>query len=64
MKTEKDSNPNVLLNEYDKMLDDTYGLVTVAGHEYPTSRVLFFINHTAYLHGFADYIESREEKGN
>jgi hypothetical protein len=43
---------------YDDMLDDTYGVVSIAGMEYSTSDVLKRLDPIAYRCGLDDYIDS------
>lgn len=40
---------------YDMMLDDVYGIVTVAGMQYDTSRALKELDPIAYRVGMSDY---------
>lgn len=46
------------LKSYDEMLNDVYGMVSVAGYEYETARTLEEIDPTAYNTGFNDYADS------
>ena len=46
---------------YDEMLDDAYGVVTVAGFEYDTSRALRELDPIAYQCGWLDYRDSTEQ---
>lgn len=63
----QDTNPNTGLTDYeleqayDEMLDETYGLVTVAGYQYETSRLLKEVDPIAYSVGLSDYESFREE---
>lgn len=43
---------------YDEMLDDVYGPVSIAGCDYDTSRVLKEVDPIAYRVGFSDYTGS------
>ena len=45
---------------YDQMLDDCYGIVSVAGYDYDTSRLLREVDQTAYRVGFNDYCDGEE----
>lgn len=45
---------------YRDMLDDVYGVITVAGMEYETSRVLYEVDPIAYRVGLSDYEASTE----
>lgn len=40
---------------YAMMLDETYGVVSVAGYEYDTSRLLKEVDPIAYRVGLSDY---------
>lgn len=46
-----------LAQRYDDMLDDCYGTVTIAGHEYETSRALKEADPIAYRVGMHDYAD-------
>ena len=46
---------------YDEHLDDVHGVVTVAGYDYDTSRVLKDTDRTAYEVGLSDFIGLYEE---
>jgi hypothetical protein len=46
--------------DYNTMLDDCYGDVSIAGYTYPTSYVLKEIDPTAYDCGFSDYQEETD----
>ena len=58
---EQDTNPETGLTDWEmeqryiSMLDDTYGVVTVAGYQYETSRLLKEVDPVAYRVGLADY---------
>jgi len=62
----QDTNPDTGLTDYEleqyynDMLDDVYGLVTIAGYQYETSRVLKEVDPIAYRVGLADYESFRE----
>lgn len=43
---------------YDDMLDDTHGIVSIAGMEYSTSDALKRLDPIAYRCGLTDYIDS------
>ena len=47
-----------LVNAYDEMLDEVYGMVEVAGMMYDTSRLLSECDPIAYRCGFNDYLDS------
>ena len=49
--------------QYKDMLDDCFGTVNVAGHEYETSRLLKEVDPIAYQVGLNDYEASLEEEG-
>jgi len=57
----QDTNPETGLTDYemeqryDEMLDEVYGVVTIAGYQYETSRVLKEVDPIAYRVGMADY---------
>jgi hypothetical protein len=63
----QDTNPNTGLTDYEleqhynDMLDDVYGVVTIAGYQYETSRVLKEVDPIAYRVGLSDYESFREE---
>jgi len=44
-------------DEFDNFLNDVYGVVTVAGFEYDTARVLKEVDETAYRCGYNDWID-------
>lgn len=46
------------LKEYDGMLDECFGMVKVAGYEYPTSQCLRDTDPTAYRCGFNDWCDA------
>ena len=46
---------------YDKMLNDVYGTVIIAGYEYDTSQALKECDPIAYSVGMNDYESSLEE---
>tara|TARA_B100000902_G_scaffold327671_1_gene323338 strand:- start:317 stop:535 length:219 start_codon:yes stop_codon:yes gene_type:complete len=48
---------------YNNMLDDVYGLVEIAGHDYLTSRVLKETDPIAYHVGMNDYADSLIKDG-
>ncbi len=56
-----DTNPETGLTDYEmeqhyiEMLDEVYGMVTVAGYQYETSRLLKEVDPIAYRVGLADY---------
>lgn len=60
----------VELNDYDlharynDMLDDCYPVVSIAGHDYATSRVLRQVDPIAYRCGFYDWFDSEVQGGN
>lgn len=62
----QDTNPDTGLTDYEleqyynDMLDDVYGLVTIAGYQYETSRVLKEVDPIAYRVGLSDYESFRE----
>lgn len=45
------------LEQYDAMLDEYYGTVSIAGGEYRTSYALKELDPTAYDRGFADWCD-------
>ena len=45
---------------YEDMLDDVYGVVSVAGYLYDTSRLLKEVDPIAFRVGFNDYCDSQE----
>jgi hypothetical protein len=45
-----------LESRYDEMLDECYGEVSIAGHEYLTSRALRDVDPIAYRVGYADFV--------
>jgi len=57
----QDTNPETGLTDYEmeqryiEMLDEVYGVVTVAGYQYETSRLLKEVDPIAYRVGPADY---------
>ena len=57
----QDTNPETGLTDYEmeqryiSMLDGVYGMVTVAGYQYETSRLLKEIDPIAYRVGLNDY---------
>lgn len=60
----QDTNPETGLTDYEmeqryiEMLDDVYGMVTVAGYQYETSRLLKEIDPIAYRVGLSDFESS------
>jgi hypothetical protein len=55
-KIELENNENT--DEYDDMLDDSYGEVDICGMKYQSSRVLKELDPTAYQCGMNDYNDS------
>ena len=49
--------------QYDELLDDVYGDVSIAGYSYNTSRTLYEIDPTAYRTGFLDWLDSEIQDG-
>lgn len=47
-----------VLERYDEWLDEIHGTVTVAMHEYDTSRALKELDPIAYRGGFNDWLDS------
>ena len=47
---------------YNEMLDDVYGMVTVAGYQYETSRLLKEVDPIAYSVGLSDFESFLEEE--
>lgn len=61
---ETDSGPNFTIHTdhdiegmYDEMLDDVFGVTSIAGYEYDTSRALKEVDPIAYRTGFNDYCD-------
>ena len=52
---------NQLLNEYDDMLDELYGEITILGAELPASRILRELDINLYNLGFLDWENYKEE---
>jgi len=50
-----------VVEAYDEMLDEIYGDVNIAGHQYSTSRALSEVDPIAYRVGFSDYLDMLEE---
>lgn len=48
-------------SRYRDMLDDVYGVVTIAGMEYDTGSALQEVDPTAFRVGVADYLDDFEE---
>lgn len=46
--------------QFDLMLDDVYGMVSIAGHEYETSYALKELDPIAYRLYFLDWLDSEE----
>lgn len=46
---------------FDDMLDEVYGTVSVAGHEFNTSRALKELSPTTYRCEFADYVSMQDD---
>lgn len=44
--------------EYDELLDDVYGEISIAGITYPASYALKAVDPIAYRVGFSDYVSS------
>jgi hypothetical protein len=63
----QDTNPKTGLTDYEleqaynDMLDDVYGVVTIAGYQYETSRALKEVDPIAYSVGLSDYETVWEE---
>jgi len=47
-----------MADQFDGMLDDCYGTVSVAGMEYDTARALKELDPIAYRCGLLDYVDS------
>lgn len=50
-----------LETQFDDMLDDCFGDVTIGGHEYAHSNALKRVDPIAYREGFLNYIDSRDD---
>ena len=63
----QDTNPETGLTDYEleqhfnEMLDESYGMVKIAGYEYETSYALKECDPIAYRVGLSDYESSRSE---
>ena len=57
-------NRRELEERYDEMLDEAYGVISVAGMNYDTSRLLKSIDPIAYRCGKLDYFDSEVSNGN
>lgn len=44
-----------LLDLYDDWLNERFGVVTIAGYEYPTSRAFELVDREAYKRGLSDF---------
>jgi len=47
-----------LERQYSDMLDDIYGELTIAGHQYSTSYALLRVDPTAFDVGFSDWLSA------
>jgi hypothetical protein len=47
-----------LEERYENMLDEVYGLVSIGGYKYSTSRALKEVDPTAFRCGFSDWLDS------
>lgn len=62
----QDTNPDTGLTDYEleqaykDSLDESFGLVTIAGYQYETSRALQEVDPIAYRVGLSDYESFRE----
>lgn len=51
-----------MTERYNQMLDDVYGVITIAGMEHGTAYALREIDPIAYRTGLFDYVDSLEDE--